>query len=287
MRSGRAAPFLLIGITAIWGSTFVLVQDVTAEMPVFGFLAWRFAIATLTLVVVRPRALAGIRRVDLGRGVLIGLFLGAGYVFQTIGLQTTSATVSGFVTGMFVVLTPLVAAVVAGRAVPPLTGLAVLLAACGLALLTLRGVSVGVGEGLTLLCALMFACQIVALSEWSEPHTAYRLTIVQVATVAIACAVVAPFTGGLAPPPSPRAWVGTVFLALAATAAAYLVQTWAQAHLAPTRAAIILTLEPVFAGLFGVLFAQNVLTIGMAVGAGLILVAMLLVEAGPQPAAVP
>ncbi len=269
-------------MTAIWGSTFVVVQNLVSRMDVTSYLFWRFAAAAVVLVAVRPRSLWSMSRRQLRHGVLLGLVLGLGYALQTVGLQHTSATVSGFITGMFVVFTPLISGLVLRRRVGRLAWAGVGLATVGLGLLSLRGFALGWGETLTLLCALAYAVHIVGLGEWSTPRDAYALTTVQLLTVAVVAGTMTLPGGGPQLPPDLSAWVAVLFMAVAATAVAFLIQTWAQAHLTATRVAVILTFEPVFAGIFGVLLAGDPVT-ARTVGGGLfILSAMYLVELGPR-----
>jgi drug/metabolite transporter (DMT)-like permease len=271
----------LVGVTAIWGSTFVVVKRAVEQIPVADFLAWRFALAALAMLLLRPRSVASLGTAGRRAGVLVGLALGAGYLLQTLGLQHTSAAVSGFITGMFVVLTPVVAFVLLRDRLSWIAGAAVLLATCGLALLSLHGWSVGYGELLTLGCALAFALHIVGLGRWAPSFDAYGLAVVQLLTTALLClACAAP--GGVAIPASWEVWGALALTALAATALAFVVQTWAQASLAPTRAAVIMTMEPVFAGVFAVLLAGEVLGVRTLAGAALVLAAMVLTEAGPR-----
>ena len=273
---------LLLAVTAVWGATFVMVQDVVQEMPVFAFLFWRFGIAGLALALLRPTALTRLNSTDLKHGVLLGLMLAAGYTAQTIGLKHTSATVAGFITGMFVVFTPLVAAVALKKRITSTTWFAVGLATVGLALMSLDGFSIGFGELIMLVCALAFAAQLVFLGEWTSTERAYGLTVVQLLVVAAVAGFASLFDGGPELPQTTNAWIATIFLALVATAAAYLIQAWAQAHITPTRAAIILTMEPVFAGIFGVALAGNEITLRMAAGGLLILAAMYVIELAPK-----
>jgi drug/metabolite transporter (DMT)-like permease len=274
----------LIGVTAVWGSTFVVVKHAIDHMAVMDFLAWRFAIAAIVMAVLRPGAVRSLGAVGRRRGVVLGLALAAGYVAQTYGLRRTPATVSGFITGLFVVFTPLCAGLLLRQRVDVVSWLGVGVATGGLALLSLHGLSVGRGEAITLLCAVSFALHIVGLGEWSRPQDAYGLAVVQLGTVAIvSTASAAPDT--LAPPPDAKVWGAVLLTALAATAVGFFVQTWAQAHLAPTRAAVVMTMEPVFAGVFGVAVGGDDLTARIVVGAVLVLGAMFLVELGPRRAA--
>lgn len=281
-RTELTAVAALLVVTAIWGSTFVVVKDAIDRMSVMDFLAWRFGLAALAMVLVRPRAVAAVGPTGRRAGVVLGLALGLGYVLQTFGLQTTPASVSGFVTGMYVVFTPLVAGLLLRRAIGAGAWVAVALATAGLALIALRGFSVGTGELLTLGCALAFGLHIVGLGEWSASHDAFGLAVVQLATVAVLCTVVALPTGGLAPPPDGGVWAALALTALAATALGFLAQTWAQAHLPATRAAIVMTMEPVFAGVFGVAIGGDSLGTRTLTGATLVLAAMLLAELGPR-----
>lgn len=271
----------LVGVAAIWGSTFVVVKDAVEKMPVTDFLTWRFALAALAMLLLRPRSVASLGTTGRRAGVLVGLALGTGYLLQTLGLQHTSAAVSGFITGMFVVLTPLGAAVLLRTPPAALSWVAVAVATVGLGLLSLQGFSVGIGELLTLGCAAAFALHIVGLGQWASSYDAFGLAVVQLLTTAALCAVVA-VPGGLAMPPDASVWGALVLTALAATALAFVVQTWAQAHLSPTRAAVVMTMEPVFGGIFAVLLAGEVLGPRTLAGAALVLVAMVLTEVGPR-----
>ena len=271
----------LVAVTAVWGSTFVVVKSAITRMPVMDFLAWRFTIGTLAMAAVRPMSLTRLGRDGVRRGAVLGLALGAGYVAQTEGLRHTPATVSGFITGLFVIFTPLCAAVLLRRPVGVITWLAVAMATGGLALLSLRGLSVGTGEAITLLCAVAFALHIIGLGEWSSTYDAAGLAIVQLGTVAVLSLIIAA-PQSLAPPPDAGVWGAIALTALAATAIAFFIQTWAQARLSPTRAAVVLTMEPVFAGIFGVAVDGDRLGVKTVLGAALVLAAMFAVEIGPR-----
>lgn len=272
---------VLVVVCAVWGSTFVVVKDAVERMPVMDFLAWRFAIAALVMALLRPGAVLSLAPAERRRGLLLGLALAAGYVAQTFGLERTPATVSGFITGLFVVFTPLCSGLLLRRGVGGMAWFAVAVATGGLALLSLRGMSVGTGEAITLLCAVSFALHIVGLGEWSRSDQAYGLAIVQLATVAIV-SILASAPSSLAPPPDARVWGAILLTALGATAFGFWGQTWAQAYLPPTRAAVVMTMEPVFAGVFGVTVGGDRLGVRTVVGALLVLAAMYLVELGPR-----
>lgn len=286
--SPRLAAFALVGVAAVWGSTFIVVQEAVSRMPVMDFLAIRFSIAALVLIMLQPKCLRGLSRLGLLRAIGLGLVLGLAYITQTFGLQYTSAAVSGFITGLFVVLTPLLTALLLRRHINRNVWIAVLLATAGLALLSLNGWSIGTGELLTLLCALFFALHIVGLGEWSASHDVYSLAVVQIGFVAILSLIFA-IPDGLTFPPDSVTWGAVMLTALLATAAAFFIQTWAQSLISPSRTAIIITMEPAFSGLFAVMFAGELLTIRLIIGGTLVLGAMLLTElkqklppAGPQ-----
>jgi drug/metabolite transporter (DMT)-like permease len=284
VKSERLAVLALTGVCIIWGSTFVVVKHAVERMPVMDFLAWRFVIASVAMAAFRPRAVRTLSAAERRQGVVLGLALGAGYVAQTFGLQRTPATVSGFITGLFVVFTPLCSAALLRRRVSALAWASVAIATAGLALLSLRGLSVGTGEAITLLCAIAFALHIVGLGEWSRPTNAYGLAVVQLSTVAL-LAIVGAAPQSLAPPPDAGVWGAIMLTAIGATALGFLGQTWAQAHLPPTRAAVVMTMEPVFAGVFGVAIGGDRLQARTVIGALLVLAAMYLVELGPRQGA--
>jgi drug/metabolite transporter (DMT)-like permease len=279
-RTGLAA-FGLLAVTAAWGSTFFLLKDVLDRIPVTDFLAVRFALAAVALWLVFPRSVARLTPLERRHGVLLGLVYGGAQLLQTVGLQTTSASVSGFVTGMYVVFTPLLAAVLLRARIGATVWAAVALSTVGLGVLSLQGFALGTGETLTLLSALLYGAHIVGLGAWSSSRSAIGLTVVQLLTITAVCGVGA-LPGGIVLPQTGGDWLALVHMALVAGALALVVQTWAQAHLAATRAAIIMTMEPVFAALFAVLFGGEVLGPRIAVGGALVLAAMYLVELGPR-----
>jgi drug/metabolite transporter (DMT)-like permease len=277
----RLAVLVLVAVCILWGSTFVIVKDAVERMPVMDFLAWRFAIAALVMAALRPRTVTALSPAARRHGVVLGAALAAGYVAQTYGLERTPATVSGFITGLFVVFTPLCSGLLLRERIDAASWAGVALATVGLALLSLHGLSVGTGEAITLLCAVSFALHIVGLGQWSTARDAYGLAVVQLATVAVV-SIVAAAPDSLAPPPDAGVWGAILLTSLAATAFGFFGQTWAQAHLAPARAAVVMTMEPVFAGVFGVTVGTDRLGPRTVIGSVVVLAAMLLVELGPR-----
>nr|WP_246390060.1 DMT family transporter [Nocardioides soli] len=270
-----------MSVTACWGSTFFLIRDLLDRIPTVDFLALRFSIAAVLLLVVAPKALLRLSPATRRQAMVLGALYGVAQILQTAGLAQTPASVSGFITGMYVVATPLFAAVLLHNRITRTTWLAVLLAFCGLAVLSLDGLSIGYGEAITFLAALLYALHIVGLGAWSNARDALGMSILQVVVVAVIC-LVASAPHGIVLPDTGRDWLSVVYMAVFPAALALLAQTWAQAHLTATRAAIVMSMEPVFAALFAVLFGGESLTLRMLTGGVLVLAAMLIVEIGPR-----
>lgn len=269
---------LLVGVTAVWGWTFVVVQDAIFGFGVLGFLALRFALASVAL---SPILLFGITRRVLLVGGGIGLVLAMGYLFQTLGLLYTTPTNSGLITGLFVVFAPLADRVLFGVSASRQTIVAVVLSLLGMALLAGGGPEgVNPGDLLTLLCAAALGVHIALLSRYAAGHDAGGLTFAQILAMALLFAVLWPFTGELALPP-PEVWVALLITGLLASAGAFYVQTFVQQRLPAARTAIILTMEPAFAVFFGYWLAGDRLVAVQIFGAVLILSAVFVGEVAP------
>lgn len=271
-----AAP-ALISVAVVWGAAFVFMKPAIEKQPIFDFLATRFTIAALVMILIRPAVLKKINRDMLKVGVPVGALLGLGYITQTIALQQTTAAITGFLTGLYVVLTPVFAWLAVKQKIARKVWLGVALATAGLALISINGVSIELGQFWGVLCAILFAAHIVGLGAWSPGRDAYALTITQLATSAVVCWFGA-LVDGYQAPPSGDVWFAILFTAILATSVAFFVQTWAQGIMDASRVAIILTSEVVFAALISVMSGQEVLTIKTLLGGTLMLLAMLLVE---------
>lgn len=278
-RASTLATALLLSVTAVWGSTFFLIRDLVTTLPPADFLAVRFTVAALAMAVAFHRNIRSLPRRQLLLALALGVVYGGAQLLQTVGLQHTSASVSGFVTGAYVVLTPLFAAAVLRERISGPTWVAVGLAACGLAVLSLRGFAIGYGEALTLAAAALYAVHILGLGRWSTPSQATGMACVQAATIAVTC-LVGSLPGGVTWPSGGGQWASLLYMALVAGAFALWAQTWAQAHLSATRAAIVMTMEPVFAAGFAVAFGGESLAVRMLLGGVLVLAAMYLAELG-------
>ena len=280
-RTTLLATAALLAMTACWGSTFFLIKDLLDRVPTLDFLAVRFAIASIVLLIAAPLAVARLSPETRKRAVVLGLLYGVAQILQTAGLAHTAASVSGFITGMYVVATPLFAALLLRTRITPLTWAAVALAAVGLGILTLDGFAVGYGEAITLVAALLYALHIVGLGAWSTPSEALGMSILQIVVIAAVC-LVATAPDGVVLPATPADWLSVAYMAIFAGALAMLGQTWAQAHLPATRTAIIMSMEPVFAAFFAVLVGNESPTLRMVVGGLVVLSAMLIVELAPR-----
>lgn len=284
--SPTIALIALVLVCVVWGSTFLVVQRAVERMPVMDFLAVRFVVAAAAMFALRPTCLRGVTRQELGMAVALGIALGLAYITQTYGLLHTSATVSGFITGMYVVFTPVISWIILHRKIGRNTWFVVVLATVGLALLSLTGWSVGVGELLTLGCAFFNALYIVGLGEWSVKFDPYGFVFLQIATIAV-ITLVATSPGGITMPPDAGVWIIIGVTAVFATAIAFLVQTWAQSLVSATNTAIVMTMEPVFAGIFGVVFGGDRLSLKIASGTVCVLAAILLISLRSQVKDIP
>jgi drug/metabolite transporter (DMT)-like permease len=271
----------LLAVTACWGSTFFLIHDLLERVPTLDFLAVRFAIASFTRMLLAPKALGRLTRESRRQAVVLGCLYGVAQILQTAGLAKTPASVSGFITGMYVVATPLFAALILRSRIGVLTWFAVVLAMAGLGVLTLSGFSIGYGEALIFVAAMIYALHIVGLGAWSDARQTLGMAIVQLLVITVICTVcTAP--NGIVLPDRTGDWVSVLYMAVFAGAGAMIGQTWAQAHLPPTRAAIIMSTEPVFAAVFAVLFGGESATVRMIFGGVLVLAAMLIAELAPR-----
>jgi drug/metabolite transporter (DMT)-like permease len=279
---GSALPTLtLLAVTAAWGSTFFLIKDLLLQISVLDFLSIRFAVAALALFLLAPRSVQRLSRDEVRQGVVLGLVYGVAQVLQTLGLERTSASVSGFVTGMYVVATPIFAALLIKERVPALVWAAVAMSTVGLAFLSLQGMSVSPGVAAIFASAMLYALHIIGLGRWSTTANVFGLSIVQMAVICAVCTIVSA-PNGIHAPQTSGGWLSLLYMAVIAGSLTLLGQTWAQARIPSTRAAIIMTMEPVWAAFFAVLFGGDHLTARMLVGGAFVLAAMYTVELAPR-----
>ena len=278
-RRQLVADLLLLLVALVWGSTFVMVKRAVADVPVYAFLSKRFLLAAVVLAAVYSRRIRRMTRRQVGAGCLIGVFLFAGYAFQTSGLQYTTSAKVGFITGLSVVIVPILSAALLRRAPTRQSIIGVVFSTVGLGLLSLNAdLSVGRGDLLVLFCAVSFAFHIVAVSAFAPKCDPIALTTVQVATVGVVSVVVALACGQyhrLTGAAANSTWFAAAFTGVLATAVAFGIQNSAQRFTSPTHTALIFAAEPVFAGLFGVLLAGEELSQRAVAGCVLILCGMI------------
>ena len=272
----RLAPWALLLVSAAWGLAFVVMKDAIEKQSVNSFLFSRFLVAVIAMVLLKPSVLKSINREILKKGFIAGLFLASGYILQTFGLALTGAAIAGFITGLYVVATPVIAAVLLKVRITAFTWACVAMATIGLALLSLKGWNLGLGEFLVFLCAIAFAAHIIALSRWSNGLDVYAMTIVQLATCALLTGVIS-FAQGYEAPVDLSGWLVVLYTAVICTAVAFVVQTWSQAHMSATKVAVILTMEVVFAALFAVIFGGENIAIRALLGGVLVVAAMFMI----------
>ncbi|MBN2003363.1 MAG: DMT family transporter [Anaerolineae bacterium] len=313
------ADLALVIVTLIWGTTFVVVKQTLDMLPPLVLIAARFWVAGLALLGVwmahhfgfwildfgskrqsqKPEQVArratGNVRALLREGALTGVVLTGGFVTQTMGLQTTAAGKSAFITGLSVIIVPALAALLLRKPPARAAVVGVALATVGMGLLTLdSALRLAPGDLWTLACAGCFALHIVCTAHFAPRHAALPFTLAQLFTVAALTTLAAAFAQpqvllahevNATPIPNvaelSRALPAVLYLGLAATAVVFGLQTWAQRHTSPTHTALIFTLEPVFAAIFALLLTGEVLARQEWIGGGLILIGMLLAELWP------
>ena len=272
----------LVAIAAVWGLTFVMVQDAVREIAVTTFLAYRFIPAALIVAIVSWRSLKTLPASGWRIAGVMGLFLTAGYAFQTFGLERTTASHAGFITGLFVVLTPLFGALFLRQRVERAAWVASGASAVGLYLLSgLSGEGTVFGDLLVLGCACSFAFHILATDKGVKEHPVGALLAVQLGVCGVLSLIAASIQGELVVPDSTTVWSALIVTSVFASALGFFMQTYAQRHASPARTAFILASEPAFAGLFAYVLKGESLTALGWVGAGLIMVAIVAVEAIP------
>jgi drug/metabolite transporter (DMT)-like permease len=274
------AQLALLGVALIWGWTFVLVKESLSEIGTLAFLFYRFTLAFALLLLLFGPRLRSVEPRVWRRGSLIGVALFLGYWFQTLGLSYTTATNSAFITGLSVVLVPVLGAAVFRERVTGAAWIGATLSALGLGLIvfgsTLARLSLNVGDVFTLLCAISFAMHILLISRYTRPQTYLPILVAQIGVVALLSGVGMVTLEGVVWPTSWAAWKGVVITGILATALAFWVQNRFQPYSTAARTAIIFASEPVFAALLGYWLLGERMVGWQWPGAALILSAMLL-----------
>ena len=261
-------------MTAVWGWTFVVVKNAIAEYPTLPFLQLRFILAFLVMAVL-------VRRLPTRRELLVGLVAGTvlagGYLTQTLGLSLISPGNAGLITGLLVLFTPLLDRVF-GAPLKRRTIVAVIVAVIGIGMLTGGPSGFGLGDVLVIVCAVLFALHIVLLSRWSPRLSAAPLAMVQMGACALIFSAGGTWTLRM---PSTDVWIAIVITGVFASALAFYIQTWAQAHIDASRTALIIAMEPAWAVAAAVVLAGQRFGFLQAAGAGLVLAAIVGHELAP------
>ena len=275
----RRAPLLaLVGVTAIWGVTFVQVQDALALYPLFAFLAVRFAISTAVLAPFAWRELGRLPRSGYAAGIGAGVLLATAYGLQTAGLELTTVASTGFITGLYVVFTPLLALAFFGTPVPRVLWAGVALAVAGLLLLNGAPGGSTLGNVLVLGNAVFQALQITAMERFAPRYDPRALTFLQMATSFVGFTVIALALGELEVPRGATVWGALLVTGVFAGALGYLIATWVQARTTAARAALVFTLEAPFAAIAGVVLANEVLGVAGWLGCAVMMAGILVAE---------
>ena len=269
----RIASLLLLLVAVAWGASFVFMKDVLDRQSVNSFLFYRFAMAAIVLLIIHPQILQKLDTDLLKYGGITGAFLGAGFILQTYGLTMTGAAVTGFITGLYVVTTPLFEQFFGGQRLGSRVWISIAIATTGLALLSIKGFSVGLGEMLVLLSALCYTGQIIGLSKWSKGRDLWTLAWVQITVVAVITGI-ASLAEGIETPPDGEVWAVIIFTAIVSTVTAFIIQTWSQAIIDSTKAAVIMTMEVVFSAIFAVTIGGELLSTRTLIGGTLVVISM-------------
>ena len=276
MKSKLTLYIAMISIAAVWGSSFVVMKDSLERQNVFSFLSSRFILAALLMFLYKPGVFRGLTKKFIYRGIIAGILLGSGYIFQTYGLTKTTVSNTGFITGLYLVFTPLISLIILKRHVLKIQWLAVIVATIGLFFISYNGVTIGLGEILVLISAFIYGAHFVALGEWSDGKNTYALTFIQVATVAALTSIFA-FKDGFQVAPDSTVWLAILYTAFFATFIGFLIQTKAQSVMSATVASVLLATETPFAVFFGLYFHNDPLTLRIITGGLLVMAAMALV----------
>src|SRR6478735_2886629 len=278
MRRASSPLLALVAVTAIWGYTFVPVQKTVGAYPLFAFLAVRFAISTAALAPFAWRSLRTLPRAGWPAGLAAGSFLALAYGLQTAGLELTTVASTGFITGLYVVFTPLLALAAFRTPVPASVWVGVTLALAGLLLLSGAPGGSWLGNALVLGNAVAQSFQIVAMERFAPRYDARALTFLQMAVAGVGFTVIAVAAGQLEAPPDAETWYALVVTGVFAGALGYLVGTWVQSRTTAARAALVFTLEAPFAALFGVLLLSEHLGLAGWTGCAVMLAGIVLAE---------
>jgi drug/metabolite transporter (DMT)-like permease len=273
------ADFLLLLVAAVWGLTFTLIKNALVDIPPFTFNALRFLTAGLSLLLLVGKKIYLIDKKIIISGIIIGLLLFGGYTFQTIGLNYTSASNSGFITGLAVIFVPVMSAFIYKKIPSLSTSIGVMAALTGLYYLSIENsIQINLGDLLTVLCALFFALHVIAVEKYTKQHDTILLVTIQILTVAVISSLMAAAAEPVNFNLSFNVITALIICAIPATSLAFLIQNWAQKFTTATKTIIILSMEPVFSAVFACTILAEKMTLRDYTGAALMLTGILIAE---------
>jgi drug/metabolite transporter (DMT)-like permease len=279
----RQAEISLIAITVIWGLTFSLVKKSLAHIDPFVFMSYRFTLAVLVMGLISVKRMPGLKKEVVKAGVILGILLYASYAFQTFGLKYTTAGNAGFITGLFVVFTPILSAAILRKTPSSRSLVSVAFATVGLALLTLQtGFTINKGDPLVLACAFCLSLHIIYMDRYVKIYDVVLLTLIQMGVLSIANTVSGLIFEDFIFPTDGFVWFTIIVCGVFASALAFYVQGWAQRYISPVRTSVVLIMEPVFSVFFGIILLSESLSWRGWLGCALILAAMLITEIKPE-----
>jgi drug/metabolite transporter (DMT)-like permease len=269
----------LLFVAAVWGGGFVAVKGALDTMTPLVLMAYRFILASAIMYLFFHKKIGKFSKDDLKNGSVVGTILFLAFAAQTFGLQYTTASKQGFLTATYVVMVPLLYWILYRKRPKSKAIIGSALTILGIALVSInKEMSFNIGDGLTLLCALLFAGHIISLEYYTKKMDVLKLSFLQLAVAAIWFVITAVLFEPIQLSLSSNEWFAIVYLAIFSTFACFTVQTIAQKYTTSSHASIIMSLESVFAALFGVLLLNEVLTPLMIAGCTLIFVAILIIE---------
>lgn len=279
----RQAEISLIAITVIWGLTFSLVKKSLAHIDPFMFMAYRFALAFLVMGLISVKKVTDLDKETVKAGAVLGFLLYASYAFQTFGLKYTTVGNAGFITGLFVVFTPILSAAILRKTPTSRSLVSVAVATVGLALLTLQaGFTINKGDPLVLACAFCLSLHIIYMDRYVKVYDIVLLTLIQMGVLAAANTASGLIFEGFIFPTDGMVWFAIALCGIFASALAFYVQGWAQRYISPVRTSVVLIMEPVFSVVFGIILLGESLSWRGWLGCIFILAAMLITEVKPE-----
>ncbi len=285
IKQEHIADLLLFSVTIFWGSTFIIVKKSIEIMPTFAFLSLRFWLASLILTVIFFPKLKNINKYILKDGILLGIMLFLAYAFQTVALQYSKASVVGFLTGLNVVMVPIMSAVIIKKVPSIYSQIGVFLALIGVALMSLHGeFSISPGDSLAIICAFFVSVHILMTDKFSRKYDTYLLTTIEI----IVLAILSTFTSMAKEPYlipqhfSSYLIVSLLITSVFATVYAFVIQTTMQQYTTPTKTALIFTMEPVMSVIFGYTLGGEILTLKGYIGSLTIFIGLIIAELGDE-----